>query len=82
MVSMLALSVVDHSVEPCSGQIKYNQIRHCCFSAHHTVLRSKSKDSLAQNQDNVFGWIFVFVSYKNPTKLVGLVQSRHHHNFI
>ena len=28
----------------------------CCFSSKHAVLRSKSKDWLAQNQDNVYKW--------------------------
>jgi hypothetical protein len=28
----------------------------CCFSAKHAALRRKSKDWLAQNQDNVSDW--------------------------
>jgi hypothetical protein len=28
----------------------------CCFSAKHAALRSKSKDWLAQNQNNVSEW--------------------------
>jgi len=28
----------------------------CCFSAKHAALRSKSKDWLARNQDNVSEW--------------------------
>ena len=28
----------------------------CCFSAKHAVLRRKSKDWLARNQNNVFEW--------------------------
>ena len=56
MVSVLALSVVDHGFEPRSGQIKDYKIGICCFSAKHAALRRKSKDWLALNQDNVFEW--------------------------
>jgi hypothetical protein len=28
----------------------------CCFSAKHAVLKRKSKDWLARNQDNVSEW--------------------------
>ena len=28
----------------------------CCFSAKHAALRRKSKDGLAQNEDNVSEW--------------------------
>ena len=53
MVSVLALCAVDRGFEPRSGQTKdlYNCI--CCFPAEHTALRSKSKDWLSLNQDNV-----------------------------
>ena len=53
MVSMLALSVVDHGFEPRSGQTKDYKIGNCCFSAKHAALRRKNKDCLAPNQDNV-----------------------------
>ena len=56
MVSVLALSVVDHGFEPRSGQIKDYKIGICCFSAKHAALRRKSKDWLAPNQDNVLEW--------------------------
>ena len=36
-----------------SGQTKDNEICICCFFVKHTKLRSKSKDWLAQNLDNV-----------------------------
>jgi hypothetical protein len=56
---------------------------YCCCSAKHTAIRRKSKDWLDRNQENVswVGWyvylrIVFSVSYKNPTKRVGLVQSR------
>ena len=50
MVSVLTLS--------CNSlvQTKDNKIGICCFSAKHTMLRRKSKDWLAQNQDNVQEW--------------------------
>ena len=38
-----------------SGQTRYN-IGICCFSDKLVVLRSKGKDWLAQNQDNVSEW--------------------------
>ena len=56
MVSMPASSAVDRGFEPLSGQTKYYEIGICCFSAKHAVLRSKSKDWLARNQNNVFEW--------------------------
>jgi hypothetical protein len=54
MVSVLTSSAVDHGFEPQSGQTKDNEIGMCCFSAKHIALRRKSKDCLAQNQNNVF----------------------------
>ena len=53
MVSELTSSVVDCGFEPRSGQIKDYKIGICSFSAMHTALRRKSKDGLAQNQDNL-----------------------------
>ena len=51
IVSVLASSVVDRAFEPRLGQIGI-----CCFSAKHAALRRKSKDWLAQNQNNVSEW--------------------------
>ena len=56
MVSVLTLSVVDRGFEPQSGQTKDFKIGIYCFSAKHAALRSKSKDWLAQNQNNVSEW--------------------------
>ena len=56
MVSVLALSAVDRGFKPLSGQTKDYKIGICCFSAKHAALRRKSKDRLAQNQDNVSEW--------------------------
>ena len=56
MVSVLALSAVDRGFEPRSGQTKDYRIGICCFSAKHTALRRKSKDWIAQNQNNVSEW--------------------------
>jgi hypothetical protein len=39
-----------------SGQTKDYNIGICCFSAKHVALRSKSKDWLARNQNNVSEW--------------------------
>ena len=44
MVSVFASSAVDY------------KIGICCFSAKHAALRSKSKDWLARNQNNVSEW--------------------------
>jgi hypothetical protein len=56
MVSLLASSVVDRGFEPWSGQTKDYIIGICCFSARHAALRSKSKDWLAWNKNNVSDW--------------------------
>ena len=56
MVSMLALSAIDRGFEPWSGQTKDYKIGICCYLAKHAALRRKSKDWLAQNQDNVSEW--------------------------
>ena len=78
MVSLLALSMVDCGFKPPSGQIKDYNIDICCFSAKHAALRRKSKRLVGWNQDNVYKWVVVSMSYynKNSTKRVGLVQSR------
>jgi hypothetical protein len=55
MVSVLASSVVDHGFKSRSGQTEDHEIGICCFSAKQT-LKSKSKDWLAQNQNNVSEW--------------------------
>jgi hypothetical protein len=57
MVSMLALSVVDHGFKPRSDHTKDYEIGICCFSAKHATLRRKSKDWSSQNHNNVSEWI-------------------------
>ena len=56
MISVLALSAVDHGFEPRSGQTKDFRIGICCFSTKHAALRRKSKDWLVRNQNNVSEW--------------------------
>ena len=56
IIVMLASSVVDCEFEPRSGQTKDYKIGFCCFSAKQVVLRSKSKDWLTRNQNNVSEW--------------------------
>jgi len=57
MISVLASRpLIDFGIEPRSDQTKDYKIGVCCFSAKHTSLRSKSKDWLAQNHDNVLEW--------------------------
>ena len=60
MVSMLISSAEDRGIDPRSGQTKDFKIGICCFSAKHAALRSKSKDWLARNQDNVSEWSNMF----------------------
>ena len=54
IVSVLASSVVDHGFDPRSNQ-RLIATGICC-STMHTDLRSKSKDRLIWNQDNVSEW--------------------------
>ena len=90
MISMYATSVVDRAFNPRSGQTKDYKIGICCFSTKHAALRRKSKDRLAQNQDNVSKWgdmfpqtvVLLSKHYKNPVKCVGLVQNGPHHHLI
>jgi hypothetical protein len=56
MVSMLTSSVVDRGFEPWYDETKDYEIGICCFPTNHAALRSKSKDWLAPNQDNVTKW--------------------------
>jgi hypothetical protein len=56
MVSMLALNTVDYDFKPQTGQTKNCEIGICSLSAEHISLRSKSKDWVAQNKDNVWEW--------------------------
>ena len=51
MVSVLTSSAVDRWFEFLSGNICI-----CCFSAKQAALRGKSKDWLAQYQNNVSVW--------------------------
>ena len=57
MANLLASGTVDGGFEPWSDQTKDYAIGICCFSAKHAVLRTKSKDWLARNQDNVSEWV-------------------------
>jgi hypothetical protein len=92
MVSVLALSALDCGFELRSGHTKYYKIGICCFSAKYAALRSKSKDWLARNQNNVSEWsdmsthVLLFqwanTDYTNPTQHVGLEQSGPHHHLI
>ena len=56
MVRVLASSAVDRGFESRLGQIKDYEIGICCFPASHAILRRKSKDWLAGNQNNVSEW--------------------------
>jgi len=54
LVNVHVSSTVDCQFWSCQSKEYKNGI--CYFSVKHTVLRSKSKDCLAWNQDNVFEW--------------------------
>ena len=56
MVSVLASSAVDRGFGPRSDHTKDYEIDICCFSAKYAALRSKSKDWLDRNQNNVSEW--------------------------
>jgi hypothetical protein len=56
MVSKLASSAVDGGFKCQSDKTKDYEIGICCSSAKHTELRSKSKDWLARNRNNVSNW--------------------------
>ena len=54
MVSMLNISGLYRGLELQLGQTK--KIRIYCFSTKHAALRSKSRNWLAWNQDDVSKW--------------------------
>ena len=54
--SVLASSAVNRGFEPRSGQTKDYKIDICCVFAKYAALRSKRKDWLARNQNNVSKW--------------------------
>ena len=56
MVGVFTLSAVYRGFEPRSGQTKDYNIGICYFSAKHAALRSKGKDWLVRNQNNVSDW--------------------------
>ena len=53
LVNVHTLNVVERGCGFRSGKLKDYTIGICCFSAKHTALRSKNKDWLDRNQDNV-----------------------------
>jgi hypothetical protein len=56
LVSVFAWNAVFCVVESLSSQIEDFEIGIFCFYAKHALLRSKSKDWLALNEDSVFEW--------------------------
>ena len=56
MIIVLASSAVGRGFKHWSGQTNDYAICICGISAKHIVLRSKSKDWMVWNQDNVFEW--------------------------
>ena len=56
MVSVIASSVVDRQFKPWLGQTKDYVIGMYFLSAKYAALRSKSKERLARNQNDVSEW--------------------------
>ena len=87
MISVMASGAVDRGFEPRSGLTKDYEIGIFPFSA---AVRRKSKDWLAQNQDNVYDWgdmyihglLFRELTLYNQTECVRLVESGLHHHLI
>ena len=57
MVSVLTSSAVDRGFD----ETKDYNIGICCFSAKQAELRSKNKDWLARNQNNVSEWSDILI---------------------
>ena len=56
MVSVLASSAIYRGFELRSGKTKHYKIGIVCFFVKHASLRSRSKDWLVRNQNNVSEW--------------------------
>ena len=56
LVGVVTSSAGDRGFEPQSDQSTEYKIGVCCFSLKHAALKSKSKDWLARNQNNVSEW--------------------------
>jgi hypothetical protein len=54
MISVLVSSAVDYGCARLDQVKPKTEIGICCFSAKYIAFRSKSKDWLAWNQDNIF----------------------------
>jgi hypothetical protein len=61
MVSGPASNAVGRELESRSGQTKDYKIGIYCISTKHAALRSKSKDRLARNQNNVSEWGYMSI---------------------
>jgi len=62
-------------------QIKGHAIGVCCYSTKHASLRSKSKELLAQNLDNLPEWR-VMTTCGSLFQWTGPLQSGHHYHLI
>ena len=84
MVSVLVSSAVDRGLESRLSQTKDYKIGICCFSTKNVALRSKSKDWLARNQNNMSEWSNMSVRwhYENPTQHLEQSGPHHHHHLI
>jgi hypothetical protein len=56
ILNKLASSAVDRRFKSRLGQTKEYKIVICCCSVKYSLLRSKSKNGLARNRDNVCEW--------------------------
>ena len=74
VVSKFLSRAVDRGCEQWSCETKDYKISIWCFFAKHTALRSKSKDRLSRNQDNVSEWSdtsirWLFFQWVNTIKI-------------
>ena len=77
MVSVFVSSAVGREFEPRSGLTKDYKIGMCCFSAKHVALRSKSKDWLARNQNNMSEWSELL--FQSASTIQIQLSGPHHH---
>ena len=90
MVSVLASSANDRGIEPWLDPTEDYEIGIYCFSAKHAAFKEKEQTGWLGigimcpkwGDMSTHGLVSVSYLYKNPTKRVGLVQSRPHHSLI
>jgi hypothetical protein len=74
MVSLLASSVVDHGLDPRSGQTKDYKIGICCFSVkrENKLIFNEMMMSSALYKTNTLSWIFIVLAHWNNSLRVDM----------